>query len=237
MATNKPVFYRAVSTIIDRADQLGVPTGQFIDGCNRGVANGAIGINTGDYNPKESDFSRGDPRYASPASYVGHLAEAVTNNEDQMWGLTDADDQSAELAGIVGFDYATADTAADAEYGSSLVLTNYTGKTIPEDGWAWGFEAAGGDPVAPIVDAGGPYAGFNNILLAGSLTAGTDPDPAISWSVIGPAGTVATFTNGDTTTPTFVWTALTNSAITVAITVTPNDGPPVTDTAIINISG
>ena len=227
MATNKPVFYRAVSTIIDRAAEIGTDTGQFINGANRGVASGAIGINTGDYNPKAEDFSRDDPRYASPASYVGHLADAVTNNEDQMWGLKDADDQSAEVAGVVGFDYATADAAPDAEYGSSLVLTNYTGKTIPADGWAWGFEAAGGDPVAPIVDAGADMLSIPSITvtLEGVVTPGTDPDPDILWTIVSGFGTFS-----DAASPTSSFTLTQGAFVTLALTASPDDGPPVSDT-------
>ena len=88
MATNKPVFYRSLAEIGRRIPDAPQWNGDsFVTGCNRGVANGAIGINTGDYDPKETDFSRDVARWATPASYIGHYDQAVADMEDRMVGL------------------------------------------------------------------------------------------------------------------------------------------------------
>ena len=193
MATNKPVFYRSLAEIQRRITDSDIWNGDsFVTGCNRGVANGAIGINTGDYDPKETDFSRDAPRWATPASYIGKLDQAQTDMEDRMVGLTTTGDQSGSVALGVGFDTAASDTAADADYGT-LPLTNYTGETIPAGGWAWGFEAAGGDPSPPVIDAGPDGTFWTNdelpnyqvIQLAGTSTPGTDPAPTYYWTIVG----------------------------------------------------
>ena len=128
-------------------------------------------------------------------------------------------------------------TAPNANYGSTLTLENLTDASLLSDQWAWGFEDGGTAVTPPIVDAGGPYSGFNNIALSGTVTPGTDPNPTLQWSIVGPAGTEGTFANGDTLTPTFTWTAITTGPIIVALTATPDDGPPVVDTAEINLVG
>jgi len=244
MATNKPVFYRSLAEIGRRIPDAPQWNGDsFVTGCNRGVANGAIGINTGDYDPKETDFSRDVARWATPASYIGHYDQAVADMEDRMVGLTSTDDQSAEVALGVGFDTAAADTAALADYGT-LPVTNYTGKTIPAGGWAWGFEAAGGDPVAPVVDAGPdqdfwfidePY-NYAPIQLAGTVTPGTDPNPTINWVILGPIPDTALNTWSDRSSPTttvkFAGYSVTlvgppGVLFQLALVVTPNDGPAV----------
>jgi hypothetical protein len=117
MATNKPIFYRSITEIEARATEIGIAAGQFTSGCNRGVANGAIGINTGDYDPKETDFSR-SVRWSGIASYIGRLDEAETSFETRMVGLTNTDDQPSEIAVSVGFDTAASDTAPGADYGT-----------------------------------------------------------------------------------------------------------------------
>jgi hypothetical protein len=227
MAINKPVFYRSVTEIEARAAEMGIGSGQFVTGCNRGVANGAIGINTGDYDPKESNFPH-ITHFAGPVSYIGKLESAVAEFEDNMYGITGDQLPALDTAVRVGFDTAASATAPDADYGS-LPLTNYTGKTIPADGWAWGFEAVGGDPVAPIVDAGpsGDTFGSMTATLDGTLTVGTDLNPALLWTIVsGGTGTFTTPTEVDTQ-----FTADSASGYTFALTATPNDGPPVLDTA------
>jgi hypothetical protein len=174
MATNKPVFYRSITQIINRAAELGLASDQFVSGCNRGVANGAIGINTGDFDPKATDFAR-ISHFAGPVSYIGKLEEAVANFEDNMWGIPGNQLPALETAVRVGFDVSTGITAAGADYGT-LPVTNYTGGDIPDGGWAWGFEAVGGSIVAPIIDAG-PNQFFQS------------PDEPNNWATMTMAGT------------------------------------------------
>jgi hypothetical protein len=237
MATNKPVFYRSATQILARSAELGVNDNQFVDGCNRGVANGAIGINTGDFDPKATDFAR-ITHFAGPVSYIGKLEEAVANFEDNMWGITGAQLPVLETAVRVGFDVAAGDTAPDADYGT-LPVTNYTGKTIPAGSWAWGFEAVGGDPVAPIVSAGGPYTtfpiepNFNPVQLAGTLFPGTDPAPVLQWSIF--VDGLGSFDDPAALDAIFTATAFTGATpfITLILVASPNDGPAVSSTATV----
>jgi hypothetical protein len=233
MAINKPVFYRSVTEIEARAAEMGIGSGQFVTGCNRGVANGAIGINTGDYDPKESNFPH-ITHFAGPVSYIGKLESAVAEFEDNMYGITGDQLPALNTTTRVGFDTAASATAPDADYGS-LPLTNYTGKTIPADGWAWGFEAAGGSIVAPIVDAGADQ--HVSIVLVttldGSVVVGSDLSPVILWTIVSsPFGGGGSFADDSSLTSQF--TGVFAGAYVLALTATPDDGPPVVDT--VNIS-
>jgi hypothetical protein len=238
MATNKPVFYRSTTQIIARAAELDTVTDQFVTGCNRGVANGAIGINTGDFDPKASDFAR-DSHFAGPVSYIGKLEEAVANFEDNMWGIPGAQLPALETSVRVGFDVAASDTAPDADYGT-LPVTNYTGQTIPAGSWAWGFEAAGGSPVPPIIDAG-PDQTFTYLIeapdyeviqLAGTSTPGTDAGVTYNWIIISgiPDNNLTVWSDRTSLTSTvkFAGYPLTfGEVITLGLVATPNDGPQV----------
>ena len=227
VAPNKPIFYRDVTEIQARLAEVGGNAEKFTDGCNRGVANGAVGINTGDYDPKITDFPR-ITHFGGPASYIGKLAEATANFEDSMVGLLNEGDQASEISKRVGFDVAGSATADGADYGT-LPVTNLSGKTIPSGGWAWGFEAVGGDPVAPIVDAGGPYGPRSGSgTVTGVVTPGTDLSPVLQWTVL--SGGTGTFTDPTSAITTFNPTSG-NGTYTLVLTATPDDGPAVSDTA------
>jgi hypothetical protein len=233
MAINKPVFYRSITEIEARITETGIDSDQFVTGCNRGVANGAIGINTGDYDPKESDFPR-ITRFAGPVSYIGKLESAVADFEDNMTGITGEQLPSLSSSVRVGFDTAASETAPDADYGT-LPLTNYTGETIPAGSWEWGFEAVGGDPVAPIVDAGPDDVSANLFYdLAGSVTPGTDLNPVILWGVFSsPSGAGGSF--DDPSSPTATFTGVFAGAYILVLVATPNDGPAVGNTVNLDL--
>jgi hypothetical protein len=248
MATNKPVFYRSVTEITARAAELGLASDQFVTGCNRGVANGAIGINTGDFDPKVTDFAH-ITHFAGPVSYIGKLEEAIANFEDNMWGITGAQLPALETSTRVGFDVAAGDTAPDADYGT-LPVTNYTGKTIPAGSWAWGFEAAGGAIEAPIVDAGPPLQfgiidepfNYTMMQLAGDVTPGTDPAPTYYWSILQgiPDDGNSVWSDRTSLTSTFKpagYPLNAGQTITLALTTTVDDGPPVVDTVELTYIG
>lgn len=237
MALNKPVFYRSVAEIERRATEMGLNSDQFVTGCNRGVANGSIGVNTGDYDPKVSDYAR-ITHFAGPVSYIGQLAQAEADIEINLSGITDEQLPSLNVAVRVGFDVAAANTAPDADYGT-LPLTNYTGAEIPAGGWAWGFEAVGGDPVAPIADAGGPYQttfsepNYAPVQLDGTITPGTDPAPAFGWGVF--SGGTGTF-NAPVVDAIFTPTSFDGGGvITLVFVVDPDDGPSVPDFATVTL--
>jgi hypothetical protein len=234
-APNKPVFYRSAAAIQARSTQLGKLVEQFTNGCNRGVASGAIGVNTGEFNPKTTDFNR-VLRYGVSASYIGQREAAVTANEDRLWALPDAGNQ-ATTAVQVGFNTAASSTAPLANYGTTIVCANHTGLTMPAGSWAWGL-VTGAAPVPPVVEAGPTYFNttpFTPILLSQTtLTVGTDPSPLIKWTVF--AGGTGTFSNDTILQPIFTGT-FTTSEYTLMITVTPNDGPAVIDTVIVTSDG
>lgn len=84
---------------------------------------------------------------------------------------------------------------------------------------------------APTVDAGGPYQGENNepIFLAATVTPGSDPSPTILWEIqSGGAGSFSDDSAADST-----FSASVIGTYVLKITVTPNDGDPVTDTATL----
>jgi hypothetical protein len=233
LAPNKPVFYRSTPVITARASQLGVNISQFTNGCNRGVANGAIGVNTGEFNPKTTDFNR-VLRYGVSASYIGQREAAVTANEDRLWAIPGFD--QAVPAVQVGFNSAASSTAPLATYGTTIVCENHTGLTMPAGSWAWGLLATA-VPVPPTVDAGGPYTAIlpNPVQLAGTITAGTGTIVSILWSVV--SGGTGTFSNAAIEDPTFTVTTAGPNPIILLLTVTPSDGPAISDTATMGVVG
>ena len=231
LAPNKPVFYRSTPVITARAAQLGVNISQFTNGCNRGVANGAIGVNTGEFNPKASDFNR-TIRYGVSASYIGQREAAVTANEDRLWAIPGFD--QAVTAVQVGFNSAASSTAPLATYGTTIVCENHTGSTMPAGSWAWGLVATA-VPVPPTVDAGGPYfaGGINQaVSLDGTVTAGTGSIVSTLWTVV--SGGAGTFGNASAVDTTF--TNTTGGNITLLLTATPSDGPAVSDTTTVIVA-
>lgn len=87
------------------------------------------------------------------------------------------------------------------------------------------------DPVAPIVDAGGPYAGDVSVPIAlnGTVTPGTDPAPTLLWTI--DSGGTGTFSDDTAEDPTFTADGI--GAYVLRLTVTPSDGPDVFDTAAL----
>ena len=102
----------------------------------------------------------------------------------------------------------------------------------PSDGPAV-FDTANfeSDPVAPTVDAGGPYAGdvATPIALNGTVTPGTDPAPTLLWTI--DSGGTGTFSDDTIEDPTFTADGI--GAYVLRLTVTPSDGPDVFDTAAL----
>lgn len=95
-------------------------------GVNKGGSNSpGVGINTGDYSPKASDWSEDerDPQNGQP---VGGVAAPIVTTPDGV------NDQAS-------FVQAIADTANDAQVGATGVF-NRTGKTVPNGAWFWGHK-------------------------------------------------------------------------------------------------
>ena len=115
---NLPTFYKA-------ADRSAEVTGaDWAGGVNTGGSNSpGIGVNTGDYDPKVSDWSQ-DERDPQNGQLLGDTAAPITAV------------QGADVNDQLSFVQATGDTAPDADIITGVV--NRTGKTIPNGSWAWG---------------------------------------------------------------------------------------------------
>lgn len=117
---NIPTFY--LGTI--EAAQF--PNADLIGGVNRGGGNSpGIGINTGDYSPKASDWSE-EVRDPQNSQHLGGAAAPVTFIQG-----ADVNDQAAfvQTAGSVAPDGALI-----------LGVINKTGKTVPPNVWCWGVK-------------------------------------------------------------------------------------------------
>ena len=96
--------------------------------------------------------------------------------------------------------------------------------------------AGGGGGTPPQVEAAGPYYYITTpTALAGSVTVGTDTNPTILWTIV--SGGTLTF--DDASSPTSgvrspIWDGNGFSEpIVIRLTATPNDGSPVSDTALV----
>lgn len=121
---NLKTFYQGASGDRGSADVFG--TTDWTGGANKAASCApGIGINTGDYDPKISDWSR-DVRTAQKSQTISHTQAAITV------------DQGADINDNVSFVQAVANTAPDAQFGTTGAF-NKTGKTVPNGSWAWGL--------------------------------------------------------------------------------------------------
>lgn len=104
-----------------------VPGADWTDGLNKGSCMPGVGINTGDYDPKASDWPAvaTDP---AESQYIGQSAES----------LTAVDYAAADENDTLAFVTADADTAPDAVFNAASGAVNRTGQTIPSGDYAWG---------------------------------------------------------------------------------------------------
>ena len=128
---NLKTFFQ--DTVLTAARAAEVPNADFVDtnglGCNRAASNTpGIGINTGDYDPKESDWPRIDPTWG-----IGQNI-GTDNGANNRLTL----DQGADQNDQVVFVAADASTAPDAVLDVTTGAVNRTGKTVPAASWAWG---------------------------------------------------------------------------------------------------
>ena len=128
--------------------QAQVPDADWDDGMNHASCQAGVGINTGDYDPKLSDwaesaFAGNDPiPYWGLSQFVGGIdndtgvdADTGVGAEGQTNQYRLFDPTNAENS---GFTYAQAlvATPPDAEIITNII--NRTGKTIPSGSLAWG---------------------------------------------------------------------------------------------------
>lgn len=107
------------------ARSVEVPGADWVDGVNKGASNApGVGINTGDYSPKTSDWSP-EARDPQQSQQIGQAAGNIVTTPD-------GNDNAS-------FVQAIADTAHDAQVGTTGVY-NRTGKTVPNGAWFWGHK-------------------------------------------------------------------------------------------------
>lgn len=131
MATNLPTFYIDSGLITARSAE--VTTADWSGGMNRGASNApAIGVNTGNYDPKASDWSRDVPAPTAvlDSNFIGQTASGVLALDPATAGDNE----------LVAFLQATGDVAADGIVGTvaGFDMRNRTGVTVPTGSWVWG---------------------------------------------------------------------------------------------------
>lgn len=128
MALNLPTYYRDSAVRTSRGAE--VPTASFTDGCNDGGCAGpGIGINTGDKNPKPSDWWRPVARTYGASQYIG-LTPGANGRIETISG--------ADVNNQVCFVVATAGVAIDAVIDATSGAVNKTGAALITGDWAWG---------------------------------------------------------------------------------------------------
>ena len=130
MAINQPTVYHDSGVRAEREPE--VPVASFVDGANPGASNAAgIGINTGDYGPKDTDWPHMDARIQD-SQYIGTDPSGVNAPYDVLGVGT-----------LVAWSQANGDVAPDGIIdvdvgGTGFASINRTGKTIPDGEWTWG---------------------------------------------------------------------------------------------------
>ena len=121
IATPNIVTYMLNSTLVRSGEVTGA---DWVGGLNRGGSCApGVGINTGDYDPKDTDWSRQvrDPQNSQHLGTAGAVIQAI---------------QGADVNDQLSF----VQTAGDIAPGGALItgVVNRTGKTVPSGSWAWG---------------------------------------------------------------------------------------------------
>ena len=108
MATNIPTY--AANLTVRTARQAEVPDASFSNGMNNGSCSGGLGINTGDYDPKATDFSRIEDTTPHQTQLIGGSGVAAGDNTSFAIRTV----QGADVNDEVAFVQADASTAPDA---------------------------------------------------------------------------------------------------------------------------
>lgn len=120
---NKATFYQDQTL-----KRTGEVTGADWDGgCNKaGSCAGVMGLGTGDYSPKSSDWSE-DERLLYNSQHMGQTASDVNFT-----------DNSSDHNNDASFVQADGNIAANGELKSGTGALNRTGVTVPSGSWCWG---------------------------------------------------------------------------------------------------
>jgi len=96
----------------------------WVGGMNKGASNApGVGINTGDFGPKTSDWSENE-RLDYESQQFGLAGEVITPVSEDFTS--------------VSFVQADGDIAPGDELVADSDVYNLTGKTVPENSWVWG---------------------------------------------------------------------------------------------------
>lgn len=170
MAHNIPTLFYDTDVVVERVTE--VPFADFRGGMNQGGScAGGIGVNTGDYDPKSQDW-QGDPVGANRdylrSGYIG--IDSGGNDLVNMW-REDGD----HLLDFVGFGYnnTPGEVAPGGALDSFLVLINETGKSIPENSFAWAPNIQTvGDAAGSIIENNGTQLSPAIVELTGDWSGG-----------------------------------------------------------------
>jgi hypothetical protein len=104
-------------------------TTDWTGGLNKGASCApGVGIGTGDYSPKSSDWSEHE-RLIYESQQIGQTGEDITVV------------QGADVNDEVSFVLTAGAIAPDAELKATTGALNKTGKTVPSGSWCWGVVA------------------------------------------------------------------------------------------------
>jgi hypothetical protein len=171
----------------------------------------------------------------SIAAFDSSIIRTVSATDERDANPSNAKSVASPALRLLNGDGATYDVVSSGytltASGWDFSLTTNPVAPVLGIGFAVGSGAVASTP--PTVDAGGPYSGTvgTPIQLDGTVTPGSDLTPTLQWvSVPGGSGTFSDATIAD---PTFTPTQV-NSSYVLRLIVTPSDGSPVSDDAILD---
>ena len=131
MAANQPTYF--IDSTLVTARKIEVPAADFDDGMNKGGSNApGVGVNTGDYSPKDEDWPEIEQILDSQiivGTPSGVFTIDGTFGDTALVGFAPPDPVAVVLADAkINFDVD----------GSGFETFNRTGKTIPATAWTWG---------------------------------------------------------------------------------------------------
>lgn len=139
MARNYASYTLSNTAVGIRAGEC--PEADFSGGMNKGGSNApAIGINTGDYNPKESDWTlltqQGNPRTNQTSQHIAGLG--LSGGGDSSFLVKAFNIDTGDDNDTFSFVAATTNTAPDGSLLGTTAAINKTGVTVPQGARCWG---------------------------------------------------------------------------------------------------
>lgn len=129
---NLPTY--ALNAVAVAARAAEVPDADFSGGMNFGACANGVGINTGNYDPKDTDWPRIEDTAAHETQHIGGNGLGDGSTDGFVIQVVDG----ADINDNVAFVQADASTAPDAVLDAATGAVNKTGETVPAGSWAWG---------------------------------------------------------------------------------------------------